>query len=277
MSEQAFRFGRAQHLVGIAGLPEQPRDAVGVIVLNAGLVHHVGPFRQTVDMTRRLNTLGYPTLRFDLSTIGDSGASGESQTRVQQICADVDDAMVLLGKQAGCRRFVLVGLCAGAEKAHQVARDRTSHHKLGGAVFLDGFAYRTLGFKLRHYLPRLFDARRWGRWLSRKRREIADGDAPSFSVAPLPQDVVSEDFSSMVERGLKICMIYTGGINMFFNHRRQFRECFGPAMNHPAVCTRYSEEIDHTYVLVDDRRRLIEQVETWLCSNFPITHAGVLP
>jgi len=43
--EQAFRFGRAQHLVGIAGIPDNSPAAVGVIVLNAGLVHRIGPFR----------------------------------------------------------------------------------------------------------------------------------------------------------------------------------------------------------------------------------------
>ncbi len=73
MQEQAFRFGRAQHLVGIAGMPiSVARDAVGIIVHNAGLVHRIGPFRLHVEMTRRLNARGYPTLRFDLSTIGDN-------------------------------------------------------------------------------------------------------------------------------------------------------------------------------------------------------------
>ena len=55
MQEEAFRFGRARHLVGIAGLPSSPvPEAVGVIVLNAGLVHRIGPFRLHVEMTRRL-------------------------------------------------------------------------------------------------------------------------------------------------------------------------------------------------------------------------------
>ncbi|WP_199099432.1 alpha/beta hydrolase [Dyella sp. ASV21] len=277
MIERAFRFGRAQHLVGIAGLPESTPAPVGVIVLNAGLVHRVGPFRLNVDMTRRMNALGYATLRFDMSTIGDSGASGESQTRAQQVCADVDDAMSLLQQQAGCSRFVLVGLCSGAEKAHTVARDRASHTRLTGVVFLDGFAYRTLGFKLRYYLPRVFNLRRWTRWLGRKSRELAKGDAPSFGVAPLPQDVVSEDLRDMVGRGLKLCMIYSGGINMYFNHSRQFRECFGSVMASPAVSTRYIEETDHTYVLVDDRRHLIDHIEAWLCRNFPTAHAGASP
>lgn len=275
MREQAFRFGRARHLVGIAGLPPTAPGAVGVIVLNAGLVHRIGPFRLHVDMTRRLNELGYPTLRFDQSTIGDSGASGESQTRVQQVCADVDDAMALLHQHAACSRFVLVGLCSGAQNAHTVACGEHSHEKLDGVVFLDGYAYRTFGFRLRHYLPRLFNAKRWWRWLVRKSREVGGGgNEPVFGVAPLPQEVVRVDLMGMLDRGLKLCLVYSGGINMDFNHARQFRECFGSLMNRPAVSTRYIEETDHTYVLVDDRRHLIEHIEAWLQRNFPIAHAG---
>jgi hypothetical protein len=276
MREQAFRFGRARHLVGVAGLPPAAPGTTGVIVLNAGMVHRVGPFRLHVDMTRRLNELGYPTLRFDLSTIGDSGSSGESQTRKQQVCADVDDAMALLHQHGGCSRFVLVGLCSGAQNAHTVACGKNSHEKLDGVVFLDGYAYRTIGFRLRHYLPRMFDAKRWWRWLARKSREVAGvRDDPVFGVSPLPQDVVRADLAGMLDRGLKLSLIYSGGINMDFNHSRQFRECFGAIMNRAAVSTRYIEEADHTYVLADDRQHLIVHIEEWLQQNFPIAHAGV--
>ena len=141
MKEQAFRFGRAHHMVGVAGVPAASAHAVGVVVLNAGLVHRIGPFRLHVELTRRLNACGYPTLRFDLSTVGDSGASGEPQTREQQVRADVADAMSLLSRQSGCTRVVLIGLCSGAQNAHAVACTDAS---VAGAIFLDGYAYRTI-------------------------------------------------------------------------------------------------------------------------------------
>ncbi|MFC4763506.1 alpha/beta fold hydrolase [Dyella koreensis] len=280
MQEQAFRFGRARHLIGVAGLPPAPQGAVGastigVIVLNAGLVHRVGPFRLHVELTRRLNASGYPTLRFDFSTVGDSGASGESQSREQQIIADANDAMTLLRRQAGCTRFVLIGLCSGAQNAHTVA---CVDDKVAGAVFLDGYAYRTFGYRLRHYLPRLIDLARWRRLLSLHRRsaEKVRGE-PVFSTVPSPQTVVRADLAGMVERGMHLCLIYSGGINMFFNHARQFRECFGEVMVHPRVSTRFVRETDHTYVLVDDRKRLIDQIDGWLLSNFPLAQAAAAP
>ncbi len=272
MQEQACRFGRADHLIGISGSPTAPTGDVGVVVLNAGLVHRIGPFRLHVDMTRRLNACGYPTLRFDLSTLGDSGATAESQTRDEQVCADVCDAMNLLSEQSGCTRVVLVGLCSGAQNAHAVA---VANDTVAGAVFLDGYAYRTFGYRLRHYLPRLLDANRWHRMLARKRQPAAQGSSePVFSVAALPRDVVRADFASMLDRGLKLCLIYSGGISNYFNHARQFRECFGKVVTHPHFSASFVGEADHTYILAGDRRRLIDTIERWLCDNFPVARAG---
>lgn len=272
--EQAFRFGRARHLVGIAGVPDDTSATVGVIVLNAGLVHRIGPFRLHVEMTRRLNASGYPTLRFDLSTLGDSGSSGESQTKVQQVNADVDDAMRLLGQQAGCSRFVLIGLCSGAQNAHSVA---CSDNKVVGAVFLDGYAYRTFGYRIRHYIPRLFDGERWRRALTRSRNQQAAATRspePVFAVAPSPQAVVRTDLAGMIERGMRLSLIYSGGISNYFNHSRQFRECFGSVVSHPYVSTSFLRESDHTYILTGDRHRLLDNIEHWIASNFPIVKAG---
>lgn len=273
MREEAHRFGRGRHLVGIAGVPDAASGETGVIVLNAGLVHRIGPFRLHVELTRQLNEAGYPTLRFDLSTVGDSGATGGGLTRAQQVCADLDDAMNLLKARAGCERFVLVGLCSGAQNAHIVA---ATDPRVSGAVFLDGYAYRTLGYKLRRYLPRLVDPGRWARLLRRKPAVSTDGPAsePVFAVAPAPREEVIADFTGMVERGMKLYLVYSGGISNYFNHARQFRECFGRVMKHPAVTTRYVAETDHTYILTGDRARLLDGIGGWLQRNFPPAHAG---
>jgi len=272
MQERAFRFGRARHMIGIAGVPEQRSETPGVIVLNAGLVHRIGPFRLHVELARRLNARGYPTLRFDLSTVGDSSASDESQTREQQVCADVDDAMMLLGEQAGCTRFVVIGLCSGAQNAHTVA---CTDPKVAGAVFLDGYAYRTLGYKLRRYLPRLLDPASWRRALTQRQRsaEVVAGE-PVFSVAPLPMAVVRKDLAGMLARGMKLCLIYSGGISNYFNHARQFRECFGRVVDHPGISTHFFAETDHTYILTGDRRRLIDTIEHWINQQFPVVNTG---
>lgn len=266
--ERAFRFGRSHHLVGLAGLPSaSPAPVpVGLIVLNTGFMHRVGPFRLHVEMTRRLNALGYPTLRFDLSTMGDSGASGESQSRDAQIRADVTDAMALLGQQSGCTQFVLIGLCRGAQSAHTAA---VTEAGIAGAILLDGYIYRSTGFLLRHYLPRLFSISRWRHFLARRLRSPAPmGEAAFGSVYP-PQAQVRGELADMLNRGLKLCFIYSGGISEQLNHPRQFRECFGRVADHPQTSVELLCGTDHTYTLQCDRDRLLTQVESWLQKNFP--------
>ncbi|MEP6898408.1 MAG: alpha/beta fold hydrolase [Rhodanobacter sp.] len=266
--ERAFRFGRAGHLVGIAGLPPAAQD-VGVIVLNAGLVHRIGPFRLHVELTRRLNACGYPSVRFDLSTLGDSGASSASESRVQQVRADIADAMTLLREQAGCTRFVLVGLCSGAENAHRAAATEAG---VAGAIFLDGYAYRTVGFEVRRYLPLLLNPARVGRLLARRLRVSGwPAAAPSFSVAHPPRRQVRDELADMLDRGLKLYFIYSGGTNRYLNHRRQFRECFGRLAVHPGVEVERLEETDHTYILTGDRDMLLGRIEQWMDRHFPLS------
>lgn len=269
MTERACRFGRAQHLIGMIGRPpaHSDPDPVGIVVLNAGLVHRVGPFRLHVELTRRLNACGYPSLRFDLSSIGDSGASSESLSHEEQARADVADAINLLKQQTGCTRVILVGLCSGAQNAHTVA---CTDDRVAGAVFLDGYAYRTFGFRVRHYLPRLLSARRWLRFLDRRVRRPDAGDSNvSFGVHYPPLSQVRDELTNMVDRGLKLCFVYSGGISGHYNHPRQFRECYGRLATRPEVTSCLLSQTDHTYVLETDRKLLFGIVEKWLATNFP--------
>lgn len=275
MDEQAFRFGQSAHLVGITGVaaeqPTYPGAPCGVILLNAGLLHRVGPFRLHVELARRLNALGYPTLRFDLSTLGDSASSAAAQSRIEQVRADVGDAMKLLSEQSGCQRFVLVGLCSGAQNAHIVA---TTDARVAGAVFLDGYAYPTLGFRLRRYLPRLLDPVRVWRYLQRRRATNAQDDAAVFEVAQPPRAVVRAELLDMLARGLKLQFIFSGGASDYFNHTRQFRECYGrAAARHAGLSVHLLDEADHTYILTEDRGRLMGIIESWLQQQFPMPTA----
>lgn len=268
MREQAFRFGSDDHLVGIAGLTDTAAP-IGVVVLNAGMVYRIGLFRMHVDLTRRLNAAGYPTLRMDLSTLGDSRASAHPLSHADQVLADVGAGMNLLAAHAGCRRFVLIGSCSGAANAHIVARRDA---RVAGVIFLDGFAYRTPGYRLRHYLPRLLSARRWLRRMQAtlEKRAARDRESLSFEVAVPPRATVRADYTDMLARGLKLCFVYSGGISERFNAARQFGEMYGKLAAHPEVTVHYLAPADHSYVLVGDRQRLLDTINAWLADAFPI-------
>jgi pimeloyl-ACP methyl ester carboxylesterase len=279
-TERSFRFGRALHLVGIAGFPVSAAaaaaaaDRVGIIMLNAGMVHRVGPFRLHVTMARRLNACGYPTLRFDMSSVGDSGASAESQSQALQVRADVADAMDLMQEQAGCTRFVLIGLCSGAQSAHTVA---CTEPRVAGAVFLDGYAYRTFGFRLRHYLPRLLSLPRWGKFLARRLRPSKGRSANVFAIWFPPLAQARRDLTGMLDRGLTLRFIFSGGAIRYFNHPRQLRECYGDLATRPRMSVRQLKNADHTYVLEVDRKLLLDDIVAWLQSSFPIPLTSTPP
>lgn len=266
--EQAFRFGADHHLIGIAGLADTSAP-IGVIVLNAGMLHRVGPFRMHVELTRRLNAAGYPTLRMDLSTLGDSGASSRPLSRIDQVRADVSDAMDLLTTHAGCQRFVLIGLCAGAANAHAVA---ASDRRVAGVVFLDGFVYRTVGYRLRHYLPRLLDLQRIWRYVkAAPKRLTATRNAETFEITIPPRKQVQTDYADMLARGLQLCFIYSGGISAYFNASRQFGEMYGRLAQHAGATVHFLAHTDHTYALTGDRQLLLDTIGSWLDRTFPLT------
>ena len=127
----------------------------------------------------------------------------------------------------------------------------------------------------RHYLPRLLSLSVWRQRFARRRRPVAARPAePAFEVEPLPPKIVRAQLAEMLHRGLKLDFVYSGGVARYFNHVRQFRECFGRLADHPCVSVSYFKEADHTYVLSGDRQRLLDHVAQWMGHHFPITRTG---
>ena len=98
MKEQVCQFGPGDNLLGILTTPDEDKKVDGApiaIILNAGIVHRIGPFRLHVDLARKLANLGFTTLRLDLSGLGDSQArSGKIESNQSRALLDVTDAPV---------------------------------------------------------------------------------------------------------------------------------------------------------------------------------------
>ena len=70
MKEKAYRFGKDDCLTGIVAAPDNyPKTDIkpAVVLLNAGILHRVGPYRLHVDLARKLVSMNFTVLRFDLS------------------------------------------------------------------------------------------------------------------------------------------------------------------------------------------------------------------
>ena len=131
LTEQLCQFGADDGLFGILSfLHTRTSDKPTVVLLNSGSVHHVGPNRLYVSLSRALSTLGYTCLRFDLEGLGDSvlqGAGRENHPYPESAIRDVDSCLQYLKKQFGCSRFVLLGLCSGAHTAFHAGVELAEH------------------------------------------------------------------------------------------------------------------------------------------------------
>src|SRR5688500_16341172 len=123
MREQAVRVGKTKSLVGIVTEASNGGREGGpaVIMLNSGILHHIGACRLHEKLARALAPVGYTVMRFDHSGIGDSDARRETLPFEKSAVLDVQEAMDYLTATRGAREFVLMGLCSGADMSFKVA------------------------------------------------------------------------------------------------------------------------------------------------------------
>jgi alpha-beta hydrolase superfamily lysophospholipase len=122
-------------LFGILARPAQPRPgAPAVVMLNAGCVPRFGPHRQYAPLARRWAELGFHVLRLDLAGIGDSPGHPENLTYPASRLEDLGAALRRLEQESGASRFVLLGLCSGADVAFDAA---LADRRVVGAVMLN--------------------------------------------------------------------------------------------------------------------------------------------
>ncbi len=121
MRQQAVRIG-PRGLIGVVTHPTgdgPPRPLV--LLLNAGMIHRVGPNRLYVDLSRQLAARGFRVLRFDFSGIGDSLSLAETTSFEQRALVETREAMAFAEERYGARAFVAVGLCSGADVSYMLA------------------------------------------------------------------------------------------------------------------------------------------------------------
>lgn len=211
MMERAIQFGAENGLSGVFAPADGP-SATAALLFNAGILRRVGAHRLNVTLARRLAAAGLPALRFDLSGLGDSAAGAADRGYEAQTEADMTAAMDWIEGETGARRFVLIGLCSGADNAFRTAlRDP----RVAGLGLLGPWSYPAPGAELRHIMRKAQDPAVWGRQLAKlgaKGRALLGGgqsagatrgedggeDEPGVGVAVLdaPQHAASGDATS---------------------------------------------------------------------------------
>ncbi|MEJ7732665.1 MAG: alpha/beta fold hydrolase [Polyangiaceae bacterium] len=300
MTERAYTFGAGKALVGVVSQPEPSRlraGTPGVILLNAGLVHRVGPYRLHVDLARRLAEHGFLVVRFDQSALGDSEPRQGRATYEERAVLDVGEAMDFLADKYKLSRFVPMGICSGAMNSHRAA---VADARVCGAVLIDGYSYRTVPSAMRHYAPKLLSPAAIEGTLRRRLtdlRQVMRGTAPralgsgepasaARSRAPVsateeqpgadagaifeqdwpPQATIAAELRQLADRGAEMLFVYTAAEG--FNHADQFAEMFPDPVVQARAEVEYFPKADHTFTLLGDRRALIERIERWMRAHF---------
>lgn len=265
LGESVHCFGAG--LVGVLHRPRTDAHACrgkpAVILFNAGLASRVGPYRIYVQLARALAVAGYTVLRFDQSGLGDSpvASAAPGDRRLREARA----AMTLIGAETGIMRFVLGGLCSGADDAFRIAGE---DKRVVGAILLDGLGYTTRGFWIRHALPRLVDPRRWPSIM----KKLGSSGPGLLDYRDFPgRDEAGRQLTELVRRDVRLLCIYTSGSYYYFNHVGQFAAALGPAGRAPQVKVELWRECDHTFYVRADRERLSRGVLDWIQAAFPGT------
>lgn len=252
MKERIVRFGEGQGLVGVlttepaALRPELP----GLLLLNAGVIHHVGANRLNVKIARDFAVNGYPVLRFDLSGFGDSKAARSNEGVEAQSVRDIRAALDCLAREAGCSHAVAIGLRSGADNVYATA---IVDDRLRGLGLLDPYVYPSRSAQVRYFLRRALEP---GRWFNH---------APandSLRTRP-PLDDYAANLARLAGLGVQILMVYTASCVRSLNAPEQVFATFRPYGLDRGLSVRVMSHADHVFTEIATQRELIAGLLTW--------------
>ncbi len=172
MNEKIINLEKNNAVVGILSSSTNniySNNDICVIFINAGLIHKIGPNGLYVKMARSLAIDGITTFRFDFSGLGDSEISINSLDYEKNKISEIQLAMDCIFEKTGINRFVLSGMCTGAEDAFKAAK---VDDRIMGLILIDGI-YQEREFvekiynialkncAIRYYKKHIFSFKRW--------------------------------------------------------------------------------------------------------------------
>ena len=273
MKERVCQFGPERNLVGILSEPAEKdlRPELPVLILlNAGLIHRVGPHGMSVQLARKMAELGVRSLRFDKGDHGDSTELASGLSEDERVFADVKSAMDFLEQKKVGKSFVLFGLCSGADDSYAVSlRDP----RVVGVVQLDGHGFWTFWSHVVHYLPRMLRPQSFFNFFRRRLAKNSATDGMDVLVGQRrlrrpfgeKQDV-ERAIQSLVDRGTQLLYFYTGSVGYYYNYAGQYFDMFKGLDPKGRIKVVYYPNVDHTYTFAQDRERMLGELADWYLS-----------
>lgn len=279
MKEHALFLGKTQPVVGVVTEPSASKSGVGIILSNSGVIHRVGPSRAYVKIARRLASIGFVAARIDHRGLGDSPARTDTVPFMEAALQEVVEVMDDMGERWGVRRFLVGGICLGAELAFRAAK---IDDRIAGVLLINGVGYEedtewktyaATQLHARDYVRRAsLNGNSWRRALTGKinyRRLTSVLWRYGKSVVR-PSKAVSE----VVERlSLEFSTLAQGGVGTLWVHSSddatiEFRRLvFGDVEKRTGSTQRLRSvvipEADHTFTLLASQEQLVQTIEEW--------------
>lgn len=275
LREHATLLGPRKSLVAIltqeAGAAVRSKPAI--VILNAGIIHRVGPNRMHVDLARQLAAAGHLVVRFDLAGIGDSDPRTDSLPAFEASLHDIRELLDSLQATRHTERVILIGLCSGANQAVVYAGHDP---RIAGVVLIDPLIPRTTRYYVNYYASRILRIESWKNLTSRrhrfwrrmrKRRRAAAEDIEDAGAA-LPErelwTFLEDAYRRTVTAGVRMLAIFTGDLPVQHNYREQLIDAFESVNFGDLLQLEYFGRSDHTFSLRVDREKLFRVIGQWV-------------
>jgi pimeloyl-ACP methyl ester carboxylesterase len=274
-TEQALLLGERRSLVSVIARPRVPgrADLPAIVILNTGIVHRVGHHRMYVTLSRRLAASGYTVVRFDQSGLGDSGPRSDHLPPLPAGLADIKEVLDALQKSHQVSRFILTGLCSGADQSvlygHTDAR-------VVGLVIMDPTIPPTPRYYLYYILRRMRQLQNWINFMT-GRSGLVRMAAAHLRNSMRPQNrarpptlqnlqfspYLAQCYAATAARGMKILAAFTA-LSPRHAYERQILDAFPEVSESGSLQLQYFSESDHLFSAASDRARLFRVIDSWL-------------
>lgn len=274
MKEIALKIGKPTPLTAIVNTPKQlDQNKPAVLILNSGVMHHVGSCRLSVKIARQLATSNILSLRFDFSGIGDSENRSGTQSFHETSIAEITEVMDYLEKKRGIKKFIVYGLCSGADASYDIA---LVDQRIIAMVQIDPYVYRTWKWYVRHYGPKLLKLKTWVNYVSRRIYKTKQPlgfsktvDKDNLEIASYAREFpkreeVAAGMKALIARNISMYSIITGGQSEIINHSSQFKESFSDVDFSNLLTVEYYPKMDHIITNPEYQRIVIDNICTWI-------------
>lgn len=275
VKESAIKIGRPTPLTAIATEPKGfEKNKPAVLILNSGVMHHIGTCRVSVKIARVLADSGYFVTRFDFSGIGDSETRRGTQSFQESSVAEVKEVMDYIQRKKGINHFIVYGLCSGADASYEAA---LKDERIIGMAQVDSYCYRNWKWYLTHYGPRLADPNVWFRFIKRLFKaptaiEKVEGatvdeeyvEMPSYIRVFPPQEELAKGLQLLVDRGVYMYNIFTGGAADVYNHQSQYEDSFSGIKFKELLTVDYFDDLEHIITEPEYQKLIPKKICQWV-------------